>query len=164
MARTKSSTPKTNVASPAKKTSSTQAGTLDFAIVPAIFLVIFGTFTLIASMAGAFSFTFIEPLVSALLATFGLLSAWKIARREAIRKYVRVVSWVLAITFTLAVVFWFGGGNDNSCTGFMGVQSSCMDNNRVMIAVLLLNPFSLLIWAGLALGGLAGLWIKPKKS
>lgn len=164
MARTKSSTPKANTVSAAKKTSPTGATTLDSTIGPAAFLTFFGAFMLVASLPGAFGFTFIEPLVSILFVAFGILCVWRIARREAIRKYVRVVAWILTVVFMLAIIYWFGGANDNTCTGFMGVQTECMGNNRVMITFLLVNPFSLTLWAALAASGVMGLLIKPSKS
>jgi hypothetical protein len=174
MARNNSSTPTNNAASAVKKkTSSKRTTALDssaasqggeWVLAPAVVLTLFGAVMLVASISGAFSFTFIEPLVALLLIALGLLCTWRIAKREMVRKFVRVIAWILAIVVALATVYWFGGANDNTCTGLMGVQTSCMDVNRLMITVLLLNPFSLALWAVLAGSGVIGLLIKPAKS
>jgi hypothetical protein len=134
-------------------------------LIPSVTLALFGVFMFVNSISGAFSFTFIEPLVAILLITFGLLCIWRrVAKRRMVRKFVRVIAWILAIIVALATVYWFGGANDNTCTGLMGVQTSCMNVNRLMITVLLLNPFSLALWAVLAGSGVIGVLIKPEKS
>ena len=156
-----------------KKASSTRTKARDsgdtsrggeWILAPAIVLTLFGAAMLVATLSGALSFTFIEPLVAILLIALGLLCIWRIARREAVRKFVRIITWILAVIVVLSTVFWFGGANDNTCTGLMGVQTSCMNVNRIMITVLLLNPFSLTLWAAIAGSGVVGLLTKPAKS
>lgn len=131
-------------------------------LVPSGILVLLGAWMFAASASGQFSFTFIEPLAALLLVTLGLLCAWKIARRETIREYVRVIAWLLAILTTLASFLWLGDAS-GTCTGIMGTPTSCTDNNRVLITIFLLNPFSLTLWAALAASGIAGIFIKPRK-
>ncbi|MGW0867822.1 hypothetical protein [Streptomyces sp. NPDC002611] len=156
-----------------KKTSSTVTARRDSRIesqntglmlIPSVILTLSGVVMFVGSIAGAFSFTFIEPLVAVLVTTLGFVLTWKVAKHEAVRKYVQVIAWIFAVVVALAAVYWFGGAGDNTCTGLMGVQTSCMSVNRLMITIWLLNPFSLILWAALAIAGLVGLSVKSRKS
>ncbi|MEU3251066.1 hypothetical protein [Streptomyces sp. NPDC006997] len=174
MARTNSPKTTSNAASTVnKKTSSTatlrrnssnESQNSKWMLVPSVILTLFGIAMFVSSTSGALSFTFIEPLVAILLATLGLALAWKVAKREVARRYVQVIAWIFAVVVALATIYWFGGAGDNTCTGLMGVQTSCMSVNRLMITIWLLNPFSLILWGALAIAGLAGLSVKPRKS
>lgn len=131
----------------------------------ATLLILFGILLFTAMMSGAFSYySLTQPLIAIFLIVMGILYIRRVIRHEAVRGYVRFLLWFFALIIVLTTIYWFGGANDNTCTGLMGAQTSCMDVNRLYITILLLNPFSLILWMILAGSGVIGLLVKPVKS
>lgn len=104
---------------------------------------------------------FMTPEFSVSLITiFCLLYIYK-AIRGSVPIYSQVIAWLFIFAAIAAPAYIYSASG--MCTGFFGVQTSCVSTRAITVAFLLLYNFVALLWDGLALSGIVTLFIKQKR-
>lgn len=106
---------------------------------------------------------FIDPILLSLglLIIFSLLYVYRLRKRDVVRVYAKVVARVLAAVILIAAfIVLLGVGQ--TCAGLFGAQTSCVDMNYFTVTILLLNPFSLILWSALTTSGIIALLMGTK--
>jgi hypothetical protein len=148
----------------------------DWAIIPLAILVLYAwarVFTEpIDFRMGLFSVWYqniiFHPSVAMLaIAIFGSLYIYRDIFRKDVGKYARVIVYFFAVLTVYYLIVQLNAmvasEADQSCTGLMGVKTSCAEVGQLYAYIYLLNPFSILLSGVLSAVGVVMLVVKARR-
>jgi hypothetical protein len=102
-------------------------------------------------------------LSGGLIIAFGAILVFRLITEAPIKPYILYIAFLLVIVAILVLASWSSGA-DRSCTGFMGVQTSCSELNKLTTSLIFLNPRSLMMINIPTVWGIIGLLQPIKES
>lgn len=141
----------------------------DWTVIPVGLLSLLCLYVFTLNIPGLFNlsnlpyFIFMQPVSASLfVALFGGFYIFSVIRRRT-----SYVATVIAYIFSISFILFFIGpllGKGQTCSGFFHSQIDCSEANSLKLTILLLNPYSLLLWNVLAVTGIITLFAKNKHS
>lgn len=96
---------------------------------------------------------YLSSLFTLIIATFGTLYIYRFVHRAKINRYVHTIAAIFVAIPLFCLIYIFTGIGQE-CTGLFGTTTDCADWNAFVVAVLLFNPVSAVVFGILAFVGL----------